>query len=89
MLYGGDYVPAEDAVRALEACDMVPAVPARSPVRLSVLIDTIEDSVGSRLKFPVPSSFAIQRRVTLNACREIQRAFDRRSSWKNLDKWPY
>ena len=87
LSYGGNAIPAEEVVRALETCELVRGSVTNS--RLEVVAETIEDAMEIRMSWPPRSSIRTKQVVIATECAKIQAAFNNRHLWTNYDKWPY
>ena len=87
LSYGGNEIPAEAVVRALDTCELVRGSLTNS--RIAVVAETIEDAMEIRMSWPPRSSITTKQVVVASECAKIQAAFNNRQLWRNYDKWPY
>ncbi len=88
--YNGSAILAEDAIRIMDECDLVQQIGSHAfdgPTGMGVAVGESFEDLG--LEFKWVKGGAARKRVILSACQQFSAAFNNRSLWKNLDKWPY
>lgn len=86
--YGGNTIPADKAVSAIDFCAMVGST-HMTHTRLNALAESIEGVTGKRISWPPRSSEGAKVAAISRECAAFRSAFDDDRAWKNLDKWPF
>ncbi len=88
--YGVSAIPAEDAILIGDKCDFARQIASSEfdgPTGMGIVVGESLEKLG--LEFEWVKGGAARKREILFACQKFDAAFDNRSSWSNLDKWPY
>ena len=87
--YYGKKVHVDDALAAMDTCQMIDERRARNAASLASLTSYIESKTGHHISWPKGVTSGQRYALIRQECATLKRAFDQDSNWDNIEKWPY
>jgi hypothetical protein len=87
LSFGGQQIPARDAITILDTCDLMRGIPAQGFIGPGMGVVAAEKIEGLSVELTWPAGATARRQSFLTTCASFERAFNNKALWSNLDKW--